>query len=165
MGPVDDADGRLRIELGEFSNRFMQLQPAVAAQIANAQPAFLVGAQLFRLPGQVLHLAQDRLAVGVEILSGGCQGKLPVGAVDQFYPQLFLQRSDLLGDGRLGDIAPLRGLCKAVAVHHSGKVFHLSEQQSLPPPGKAADVCTCQSIRCAGKSKRGFVEICALTIC
>ena len=120
MGPVDDADGHLRIELREPGDGLMQFQPAVAAQIADAQPELMVRSQPLRLTDQVIRLLQDRLAVSVKILPGRGQRKLPAGPVEQFHAQLPLQGLDLLGDCRLGDMALLRSLRKAAAVHNGG---------------------------------------------
>lgn len=66
-----------------FRYCLMQFQPAVAAQISYSEAEFLIFSQLFGLTDQIVHLFQNRLAVGIKVFSRRGEGKPPVLPTDQ----------------------------------------------------------------------------------
>ncbi len=156
MRSMHDADRDIRIPPGKCRDCPVQLQPAVAAQIADPQLARRIGAARLRLTDQVVHLFQDGLALAIEVFTGRRQGKPAVRPVDQLHAQLLLQRLNLLGNRRLRDITLRRSLGKAVAVHHGCKVLHLSEQQNRSPLSPVLSRAARQQAYCSISSLRVF---------
>ena len=69
-------------------------------------------------------------------LTAGGQGNRPGTAVDELQPDGFLQRMDLLGNGRLGYIILCGRLGKTLVLRHRHEVFQLV-QIHMPRPSLA----------------------------
>ena len=126
MGAVDDGDVHIGVLLGERGHGLVQFQAAVVAQVPDAQRRCAARGHAGHVLPQLAGLFQNRTRVGVEIFARRCQREAPVFPVEQLNAQLGLQRTDLLGDRGLGNVALFRGFGKAVAVHHRHEIAHLT---------------------------------------
>jgi hypothetical protein len=120
-----DEDLDAGVQIVEGAQHLRQQTGAQARRRPEPHPA---AAQL----GHLLHLAAGRVGVGEDAagereqrLPGVGEGDVAPRAAEEIRAQLLLQRPDLLGEGRLGDMDPLRGPGEVQGLGDRGEVAEL----------------------------------------